>query len=217
MAFLGLPRTPGVFRAAARPSIRSFRSKVAKNLRASIPASLVLLLGGMAMQPAARAEEAPAPSEYEVKAVFLYHFTKFVEWPPETFLTSNAPVRIGILGRNPFNPYLERCVKDKLANGRPIVVQPISSISDPALKQCQILFIQPADRTRFGETIDSLKRAPILTVSEAEGFLQAGGMINFVMEGKRVRFIINGAAANQAGLKISSKLLNLARKPEAGR
>lgn len=160
------------------------------------------------------AQEPAAPSEYQVKAAFLYNFAKFIEWPARVFPATNSPITIGILGGNPFDGDLKRTVQNKVANGHPVLVQSLSSANDPALKRCQIVFIQPADKTRLEEDLEALKSLPILSVSETEGFTRSGGMINFVMEGKKVRFEINDPAATAAGLKISSKLLNLAKRPE---
>jgi hypothetical protein len=186
------------------------------NLRRLKVAWLSLLLWAMCAWPAA-GQEAGAPSEYQVKAAFLYNFAKFVEWPAQTFPADDSPVVIGILGKNPFGEDLERTVRDKSINGRPLAVRSLASLDDPVLKHCQIIFIHPAEKGRLGEILARLKGTPALTVSETEGFTQSGGMINFVMEGRKVRFEINDAAAARAGLKISSKLLSLARKPEANR
>jgi hypothetical protein len=186
------------------------------NLRTLTVALFSLLIGTSGRAQPTSAQDKGAPSEYEVKAAFLYNFAKFVEWPSGTFATSNAPVIIGILGRNPFGGELERMVKDKVLKGRPMVVQTVASTADPALKHCQILFIQPMDRDRTMEILGSLKGAPILTVSETDDFVKLGGMISFVMDGKRVRFEINDNAAMAAGLRISSKLLSLSKRTEAG-
>jgi hypothetical protein len=176
----------------------------------------LLLWAAMCAWPAA-GQDAAAPSEYQVKAAFLYNFAKFVEWPTQAFPADDTPITIGILGKNPFGADLERTVRDKSVNGRPLAVRSLASPDDSALKHCQIIFIYPMEKSRLGEILAKLKGTPALTVSETEGFTQAGGMINFIMEGRKVRFEINDAAATQAGLKISSKLLSLAKKPEANR
>jgi hypothetical protein len=186
------------------------------NLRLLKVAWLSLLFGAAARVWPAGAQEAGAPSEYQVKAAFLYNFAKFVEWPPQAFPATNTPITIGMLGRNPFDGELERAVRNKVVNGRPLVMQKLASTTDPLLKHCQIVFIQPMEKNRLVEFLAALKDAPVLTVSESEGFTRYGGMINFVMEERKVRFEINDAAAARAGLKISSKLLSLAKKSEGG-
>lgn len=160
------------------------------------------------------AQETGAPSEYQVKAAFLYNFAKFVEWPAEAFPAANTPIIIGIVGKNPFDGVLERSVRDKVIRGRALTVQQASSPADAALKHCQIIFISAGEKGHFVEILEMLKNTPALTVSETDGFLKAGGMVNFVIQDKKVRFEINDAAATRAGLRISSKLLSLAKKAE---
>ncbi|MDB6021637.1 MAG: hypothetical protein JWQ04_1494 [Pedosphaera sp.] len=157
----------------------------------------------------ARADEA-GPSEYQVKAAFLYNFAKFVKWPESAFAESNSPITIGIVGEDPFGSALALAVKDKTINGHPLNLRPVTSPAE--MRFCQVVFLCQKPKRNLAETVAALKQASILTVSETDRFTEAGGMINFVMEGTKVRFEINDAAATQAGLTISSKLLNLARK-----
>jgi hypothetical protein len=184
-----------------------------RNLTSAWAGLLAVIAAGTGM---ARAQEAVAPTEYEVKAAFLYNFAKFVEWPAEAFPATNTPITIGIVGKNPFDGVLERSVRNKAIRGRDLIVQQMSSGADPAFKRCHIIFISAGEKGRFAEILENLKDTHALTVSEADGFLKSGGMVNFVMEGKKVRFEINDAAAAKAGVRISSKLLNLAKKTEAG-
>jgi YfiR/HmsC-like len=156
-----------------------------------------------------RAQE-NGPSEYQVKAAFLYNFSKFIEWPTNAFAGTNAPLVIGLFGGNPFNGDLERAVsRAKPINGHPVVVKQIASLSD--LRDCNILFITMSEQNRATEIIDALHGASILTITEnMNHFPESNFMINFIMEDDRVRFEINDAAARKAGLIISSKLLVLA-------
>ncbi len=153
--------------------------------------------------------EIPAPSEYGLKAAFLYNFAKFVEWPPKTFSDLASPFAIGIIGDNPFGSNLQSTIENKTLDGHPIVVKPVRDISE--LKTCQMVFISRSERKRLGEILKGTQGVAALTVSEMDNFLEAGGMIQFLMQERKVRFAINGQAARKAGLKISSKLLNLAR------
>jgi hypothetical protein len=173
---------------------------------------IVMTIGGRKL-----CAEPAAPSEYQVKAAFLYNFAKFVEWPPPAFVAADSPITIGILGNNPFGEVLEATIRNKTINGRQLRVKEITSLKDPALKNCHILFISQSERKHLEETLEALKGTSILTVSEIEQFTRAGGMVNFVMEGNKVRFDINDGAAARNGLKISSKLLSLTKRSESAK
>lgn len=148
------------------------------------------------------------PSEYEVKAAFLFNFAKFVEWPPEAFADTNSPIVIGILGENVFGKSLEKIINDRKVNSRGFQFRNFDSATEAT--NCQILFISASKKNDFAKIVSGLHSASVLTVSETDGFLKAGGMINFLFEGNNVRFQISDDAAKKAGLKISSKLLSLA-------
>lgn len=182
------------------------------NLRI-LKALLLNLLAGLqiGLLPA-RAQ--PAPTEYQLKAAFLYNFIKFVQWPANTFATESAPITIGVLGENPFGNNLEATVKGKSIDGHPLSIKYFSSAKDPAVKSCQVIFICQSERKRMGEILSALKGTRLLTVSETETFIDDGGMINFVMENNKVRFEINEVAIRHSGLCISSKLLNLRKRKE---
>jgi hypothetical protein len=152
------------------------------------------------------------PSEYQLKAAFLYNFGKFVEWPPEAFVTTNAPFTFGIMGENPFDDYLEQIVRNKNINGHPFEVKKFRNIAEA--KTCHILFVCSSERRRMSDILRATRGLSILTVSELDRFAQAGGMIQFVIEGNKVRFEINDQAAREANLRISSKLLSVARPSE---
>jgi len=156
--------------------------------------------------------EEPQPSEYQLKAVFLYNFAKFVEWPAEAFPRTNAPFIIGVLGQSPLGEELERTVRNKTLNGHPFVIKYLKGISD--MSGCHVLFVSPSERRRMSEILRIASQGSILTVSETDRFLQSGGMIRFFMEGNKVRFDINDEAAKSANLRISSKLLSVARRVE---
>lgn len=160
------------------------------------------------------AQEPAAPTEYQIKAAFLFNFAKFVEWPPDAFATPASPLVIGILGANPFGTDLERTVKGKAINSHPFEVKTISAPADGT--NCQIVFICTSEKKRLPEIIAALKDASVLTVGEMDGFTENGGMINFVIQGNKVRFEINDTAAKTARLKISSKLTSLAVHPAPG-
>jgi hypothetical protein len=183
-------------------------TRATRRLAAALVCFLAFILSSA---PLVRAQEA-GPSEYQVKAAFLFNFAKFVEWPTQTLAQAGSPFIIGVIGENPFDGDLEQTVKGKSVNGHPFEVKQIKALSE--LKGCHILFISKSERGRLPEILNAISTSNVLTVSEMDRFLQSGGMINFVREGNKIRFEINDDAARQAGLRISSKLLNLARRTE---
>ncbi len=152
---------------------------------------------------------AAQPKEYQVKAVFLFNFIQFVEWPPSAFNGPNAPFVIGILGDDPFGNFLDETVKGEAVLGRPIIVQRFSSLAD--LKHCHILYVH---NTEANQALHTLNRRHILTVGESRDFTQRGGIIQFYTEQNRIRLQVSPAAAKTANISISSKLLRLARISE---
>lgn len=158
--------------------------------------------------PAARAQDA-APGEYEVKAAFLYNFAKFVEWPAARLTTNNAPIRFGLLGRSDaFVGDFRKTLDGKSIDAHPVQLE-LYEDTVPA-DAPHILFVAKSERRNFRRIINSLQGQPVLTVSEEDGFCEAGGMINFRLDGKKIRFEINQKAAEQNQLRMSSKLLRVA-------
>jgi hypothetical protein len=152
---------------------------------------------------------AAAPArECEIKAAFLYNFTKFVDWPAQTFANADAPIVIGVLGDSPCLQALERLVKDRKVNGRTIVVRRIASADEARVTH--MLFVGSERETQFAALEPALHSLPVLTVGESPGFATLGGAIDFVPQGDKIRFEINIDAAEQAGLKISAQLQKLA-------
>jgi hypothetical protein len=147
--------------------------------------------------------------EYQVKAAFLYNFAKFVEWPAQTFKSSSEPIKVCVLGQDPFGPALAEAVSGKQIEGRALLVRNISDARQAG--NCQILFVSSSERKRLPSIFVGIKAASILTVGEMEGFTAEGGVINFRLEDGRVRIEINVQAAEQGRLHISSKLLSLAQ------
>ncbi|HWE53655.1 MAG TPA: YfiR family protein [Bryobacteraceae bacterium] len=155
------------------------------------------------------ADDAGPSLEYQVKAAFLLNFTKFIEWPPASFGNAGAPLSICILGEDPFGATLDRIAGGEVVNGRSITIERVLHLPVPA--SCRVLFIS----RRAKEPRSPLDLGPgVLTVGEGEAFLREGGMIAFVIENRRVRFEINRMIAENAGFRISSKLLNIAKAVE---
>lgn len=163
---------------------------------------VMLLAGG----PGLASQTAEAP-EYQLKAVFLFNFAQFVEWPrPAT--PDSAPLVIGILGDDPFGRVLDATVRGEHLGTRPFAVRRFARVED--IGACDILFISQSEGNRVENILTGLGNRPILTVSDISGFANRGGMINFVTDKHRIRLKINVEAARAARLTISSKLLRLA-------
>ena len=155
---------------------------------------------------------AQTANEYEVKAAFLYKFASFVEWPPESV---NVPLCIAVVGQDPFGAALDDVVKGKSINGRGFLIKRFKSGQDAS--GCHIVFISASEKSRVRSVLDQLRGSSILTVSDIPGFCQGGGMIDFELLEQKVRFEINPEAAERARLKVSSKLLSVAKIVREGR
>ena len=147
--------------------------------------------------------------EYQVKAAFLFNFTKFTDWPPKAFPSSNAPIVIGIVGEDPFGKTIDDVVSGEAVGGHPLIVKRLRADDD--LRNCHLLFISRSEKERLPALLTQLKGSPVLSVSEIDGFAAQGGMVNLLLANKTVKMEINQAVAEHAGLQISAKLLKLAR------
>lgn len=153
---------------------------------------------------------AAAPvSEYELKAAFLYNFTKFVDWPPKAFPVADGPIVIGIVGQDPFGKTIDDLVRGEVVHDRAIIVKRVPLDGD--IRTCHVLFISRSERAQLPGLLSQLKDSSVLTVSDMDHFADQGGMVDLVLENKAVKIEINPAAAERAGLQMSSKLLRLAR------
>ena len=168
----------------------------------------LLCLGFLAtVLVAAPPAAADATVEYGVKAAFLLNFTKFIAWPPTAFSDAQSTVEICVLGKDPFGRILDDVVQGESVNGRKLQVRRISE--PPAPQTCQVLFLDP--ELKDLKKILSSVGTGVLTVSEGDRFLRDGGMIALVVDNRRGRFDINQTASEEGGLKLSSKLLAVAR------
>jgi hypothetical protein len=149
-------------------------------------------------------------SEVQVKAAFLFHFAQLVEWPPDSLSPPNIPVNFCVWGEEPLPSALQTIVEGKLVGTHSIHVRRLPDTED--LRSCHLLFIAGADSRRVIGILTSVKDAPVLTVGESEDFAKEGGMIGLSLEENKIRFDINLKAAQHVNLKISSRLLLLARK-----
>lgn len=188
------------------------------------------------------AQSVPVPAnlqnEYEIKAGYLVNIVEFVDWPSGAFADAQSPVILGVMGKDPFGAELEK-LQTKVINGRKVQIKRFKGVlefrgeetpgrrhEDLVLKQarklaelrsCHVLFISSSEKNHVPSILKPLKDASVLTVSETETFAREGGIINFLDGGNRVQIEINLDAAEQARLKISSKLLSLARIVRADR
>lgn len=152
--------------------------------------------------------QSPSLTEYEVKAAFLYNFGKFVEWPSAAFPNTGEYLVIGVLGENPFGTILDEAISGKTIQGKKLVVKRFTRVKDAL--NCHILFISSSEESRLTEILTTLANTSVLTVGEMQEFARRGGMIRFRMENNKVRFEINLAATERAGLTVRSQLLKLA-------
>lgn len=148
------------------------------------------------------------PSEYDVKAAYLFNFSRFVEWPPKTADTASESFAICVLGRDPFGPALNTTIARENIGGKSVVTKQILSPQDAA--HCQVLFISSSEDRKLKEILEILGTASILTVSDLPRFTERGGMVQFVLAENRVRFEVNSAITERAGLTLSSELLKVA-------
>lgn len=177
--------------------------------RAGVGIALLLgLLAGRASVAAQAPAEGPGSLEYRVKAAYLLNFARYVDWPTEAFSSPDSPLEIGILGDDPFGNILEETVAGRTANGREIVVRRYREAKKVA---SQLVFIGRGEAPRMGELVGAFAGRPVLTVGESPGFFEHGGGINLVIVEETVRFEVNLEVTETAGLKVSSRMLGLAK------
>lgn len=147
--------------------------------------------------------------EYELKAAFIYNFTKFIEWPDDAFSGPGSPIFIGILGQDPFGGALENAIRGRKVNGRPLVIEHLESAA--SARTAHIVFVSRAESWRLDELKGALQGASVLVVTETENEFSPVVAINFTLAGDKLRFEINMDAATAARLKVSAQLQKLAK------
>ena len=174
------------------------------------------MLLGLALLVCGRCEaEDRAVSEYQVKAAFLYNFTKFVIWPKEAFATNNSPLTIGIVGDDPFGKSLDDVVRGEQISGHPLIVKRFRLDQD--FTGCQLLFASRSIKDDLNTFVRQVGHRPILTIGDTAGFGRQGVMATLLLVNGNIKMEINRNAAEMAGLQISAKLLGLARIVESDR
>jgi len=150
----------------------------------------------------------PAP-EYAVKAAFIYNFTQFITWPADAFTSADAPFIVAIVGNDPFKGAMDRAMEGKSAGGRPITVKHFASADQ--IGPCHLLFVPAEMDDSLSQIMDKTHNHPVLTVGESDRFSPAGGGMRFYIEDGKVRFEIDPDVIDAARLKVSAKLMKLAR------
>jgi hypothetical protein len=167
--------------------------------------SLAILVGGAAATALPEFAQQGKPGEYEVKAVYLYNFARFVNWPQGS--NKAGTFTVCVLGRDPFGPILDETLAGDTIGGRKPIARRVASVHET---ECEILYISSSEAGRVKQILASIDKPGVLTVSDLPDFATGGGMIQFVMKENKVRFEVNLAAAEKAGLNVSSQLLKVA-------
>lgn len=150
---------------------------------------------------------AEKPSEYQIKAAYLYNFAKFIKWPENTFKNNASPIIVGILGENTMTAHLIPLSLRKVRN-HPIKIRHINSLKEA--HGCQLLYIDIEKPDQLIQILDALKSTPIVTIGDYKDFASGGGIIQFVTIRERLRFIINHDTARKNKIQIDAQLLSLA-------
>jgi hypothetical protein len=180
-----------------------------------LPRAIVVLTALLAFAAALPTRaQAPPPTEYQVKAAFLFNFSQFVDWPAASFADAHSPLIIGVLGSDPFGATLDEIVRGESVGGHPLAVRRYQSLEQ--LDDCHILFIDRSQESQLDAIVAALQGRSVLTVGDFAGFARHGGVIRFVTVGNKIRLRVNLAAAQEANLTISSKLLRPAQIVEPG-
>ncbi len=146
------------------------------------------------------------PGEYQVKAVYLYNFAKFIDWPPRANQKDDA-FTVCVLGRDPFGQVLDATLAGDAIANKKTAARRVTSVRDAS---CDILYIAASEAGRIRQILATIDKPGVLTVSDVPEFTAAGGIIQFVVVEDKIRFEVNLAAAQKAGLTISSQLLKVA-------
>ena len=194
--------------------IASTRSPQTRHTGISAPRMSYLLLQiivifSVSVLPAHLPAQSTGPSEYELKAAFLFNFAKFVEWPSSAFANPQSAFLVCVLGPDPFGSALDDALLRHSIQGHAVALLRMKRTVD--IVGCQILFVPASERNRLPEVIAKLRGQYVLVIGENEDFASSGGVIQFALEQNHIRFLINTDAADRSGLKFSSKLLALAK------
>ena len=170
----------------------------------------IVLVGSVRNIRAQSDDDSDVNREYLIKAAYLYQFGRYIQWPAHAFAHDGSPLVIGVLGTDPFSGVLEKIARTKRIEGRPIAVRRFVSMAE--YTPCHILFVSSSiSAEQKAAAIHKSHQSALLLVGEEPGFAEQGGTVNFFLDENKVRFEINLEFAKQDQLKISSKLLGLAK------
>ena len=176
-------------------------------LRATAFATATLIIALLPRPSAAQSQTEPK-GEYALKAVFLYNFCRFIEWPKSAFASPNEPITIGVIGGDPFGSLLDEAVRGETSRGRAIRVEHYAK--PEAIGHCHLLFVSRSESGRLEKILSAVAGKSVVTVGETDAFLDRGGMIALTADKNRVRLHINPSLLRAASLDVSSKLLRVA-------
>lgn len=183
-------------------------SALFQRVRARLWLGACLALCAQVAAVPARAQDSAPNREYQIKAVFLFNFTRFVDWPQTAFQNQQAPLLICVLGEDPYGKNLDEVVEGETAHGHPLAVSRLGGVEEAA--HCHILYVSGSEQPRFREIHAALNGRPVLTVGDTPEFIGSGGIVRFETVAGKIRLSINLEAAKRAGLTFSSKLLRSA-------
>ena len=184
-----------------------------EDLAGAIPWRLVPLVTSLALAAFLAVAADPDPRagslELQVKAAFLYNFAKFVEWPSDTRSAgSSGSLAFCVFGDEPLFTALTQSLVGKTINGRALVA--VQADGPQRAQRCDIAFIGIAEKKRMDEVLEAFAGTGVLSISDLDQFARHGGMIELTRKADKIRFAVNIDAVNRDGVRISSKLLQLA-------
>lgn len=213
---MGPPSTTGLN--SKWPIHASLQDRIPRWLPRLLVGAVLVAISGLPFAIPSLGGEQPKPTASQVQAAYLYNFGKFVEWPSNAAGAQSNYFNICVYGQDPFGSTLNVTVAGGVIGGKDVIAKRIADAHEAV--NCQILFISSSEDARLKDILEALNGAAVLTVSDMPQFSQRGGMIQFVLEGKRVRFQVDLSATQTAGLTLSSELLRVAatvkRNPSPG-
>jgi hypothetical protein len=203
----GLPSARGT----RRVGLRTLCGRLgAQALMKAVLLAATVISATLCGSPAAGQQVTTVDREYAIKALFLYHFLTYIDWPAGTFSSETEPFVIGVFEADPFGPVLDKIAATKNVAGRPIAI--VRLVSTDKLLDCHIVFVPGSvDPASQKQVLTLLANSHVLAVGESEDFVELGGAAHFFVEGNKVRFAFNTDVVDQRNLKVSSKLLSLAK------
>jgi hypothetical protein len=178
-----------------------------KKKKTGLYTGLALLFMALVLTAPGVSTSAP-PTEYQIKAVFIYNMSRFIQWPEGSLEDTDDQFTIYIIGEDRFGDAFDSLI-GKTVHDRKLVVRRIEPWEDVPV-DCRILFVGVSDTQEMMRILDKIEGKALLTISDALDFAQSGGMVELLTIEDRLRFRINSEATNFSGLMVSSKLMSLA-------